>query len=204
MKKERLLLLAMVFGLVLAVSIGSWSAVQGSGSTQVQTLQAEPGGVTISETYSTPRIRDEADRISTFANGINNVPELVYFTPQDLSTNTTILFLYNTGDSDADVQLEYYTSGGSMINGAQITLPPYHMGRICGDDINTTASSWQQNTFTLDFTSNCAYAVMLVPYTVKYSGYVAWNDSDYYDPMVPVVVLPLEYYSYPYLNNGAQ
>jgi hypothetical protein len=129
----------------------------------------------------------------------------VYFTPQDIVQNCTVLFLYNTSDVDAMVPLESFTTNGSLFLTTTISVPAHNLVRLCSDPVDSTnAPSWS-NTINVNFTDGTAYAKLSLPVGVKVDGYVAWNPTGVYDPSVALPCLPLGFsYDYPVsANQGA-
>ncbi|MBI5878252.1 MAG: hypothetical protein HZB53_11435 [Chloroflexi bacterium] len=116
----------------------------------------------------------------------------VYFTPQDENTSTTALFLYNTNPTTATVNLHTYYVDGSLTISTSVIVPPNGMTRISADTVTTVSASWS-NYVLINFTTFSAYAKMTVPPGVLYDGYVAWDVSGIYDPLVISQTLPLRF-----------
>jgi hypothetical protein len=116
----------------------------------------------------------------------------VYFTPQDENTNTTVLFLYNTNPVTATVSLDTYYLNGSLTLSTTIAVPPNSLVRICGDAVSTISSSWQ-NVVLVNFTTFSTYAKMTLPAKVKAEGFVVWDTTGIYDPLVSLQTLPLRF-----------
>ena len=53
----------------------------------------------------------------------NGSEATVYFTPQDENTSTTVIFLYNTGDTDATVGLQTFELNGTLYIDTSILVP---------------------------------------------------------------------------------
>lgn len=116
----------------------------------------------------------------------------VYFTPQDENTSTTVLFLYNTNATTSTVGLQTFYVNGSLTISTTIAVPPLGLVRICADSVSTVSASWA-NAILVNFTTFSAYARMTVPGGVKAEGYVAWNPTGIYDPLVVSQTLPLRF-----------
>jgi hypothetical protein len=116
----------------------------------------------------------------------------VYFTPQDENTSTTILFLYNTNDVTSTVGLQTFYVNGSLTISTTVAVPPLGLVRICADSVSTVSASWA-NSILVNFTTFSAYAKMTVPAGVKAEGYVAWDSTGVYDPLVVSQTLPLRF-----------
>ena len=108
------------------------------------------------------------------AQAVTGTATIVYFTPQDENTSTTVLFLYNTNAATATVGLQTFYINGSLTISTSVAIPPLGLVRICADTVNTVAASWA-NTVLVNFTTFSAYAKMTVPMGVKADGYVAWD-----------------------------
>jgi len=116
----------------------------------------------------------------------------VYFTPQDENTSTTVLFLYNTNSTTATVGLQTFYINGSLTISTTVAVPPLGLARICADTVSTISASWA-NYVLINFTTFSAYARMAVPAGVKADGFVAWNPTGIYDPLVVSNTLPLRF-----------
>lgn len=119
-------------------------------------------------------------------------PTTVYFTPQDENTSCTVLFLYNTSSVDATVSLQTYYINGSLTIDTTINVPAHQLVRVCSDTVTTIAASWQ-NVVLVNFTDFSAYAKMTLPAGVHAEGYVAWNTTGVYDPLVATETLKLRF-----------
>ena len=116
----------------------------------------------------------------------------VYFTPQDENTSTTVLFLYNTNPATSTVGLQTFYINGSLTISTTVAVPPLGLVRICADSVSTVSASWA-NSVLVNFTTFSAYAKMTVPSGVKAEGYVAWDSTGVYDPLVVSQTLPLRF-----------
>jgi hypothetical protein len=132
-----------------------------------------------------PTVRDLAN-----AAAASSTP--VYFTPQDENTSTTVLFLYNTNATTSTVGLQTFYVNGSLTISTTIAVPPLGLVRICADSVSTVSASWA-NAILVNFTTFSAYARMTVPAGVKAEGFVAWNSTGIYDPLVVSQTLPLRF-----------
>lgn len=116
----------------------------------------------------------------------------VYFTPQDENTSTTVLFLYNTNALTATVGLQTFYLNGSLTLSTTVAVPPLGLVRICADTVSTVSASWA-NYVLVNFTTFSTYAKMTVPAGIKADGFVAWNPTGIYDPLVVSNTLPLRF-----------
>lgn len=116
----------------------------------------------------------------------------IYFTPQDENTSTTVLFLYNTNTITATVGLQTFYINGSLTISTTLDVPPLSLVRICADTVNTVSASWQDAVL-INMTTFSAYAKMTLPAMVKAEGYVAWDTTGEYDPLVNTQTLPLRF-----------
>lgn len=136
--------------------------------------------------------QSSAEATTAASNGTTSV----YFTPQDENTSTTVLFLYNTSNTAANVNLRAFRLDGSEYISTAIAVPAGGLVRIAGDDVETTSASWQ-DVAVVNFTTFSAYAKMELPAGVKAEGYVVWNGGNTYDPLQSVPTLPLRFSSDP-------
>jgi hypothetical protein len=120
----------------------------------------------------------------------------VYFTPQDENTSTTELFLFNTNTTTATVGLQTFYINGSLTISTSVSIPPLGLTRVSADSVSTVSVSWQ-NVVLVNFTTFSAYARLTVPHGVMYDGYVAWDTTGVYDPLVPYQTLPLRFSTEP-------
>lgn len=125
--------------------------------------------------------------------GFADVGSTVYFTPQDENTSTTVLFLFNTTDTDATVALASYYLNGSPTISTTLNVPAHNLVRICADSVSTVSASWAGYVL-VNFTTFSAYAKLTLPPGVKVDGYVAWNTSGIYDPLAELQTLPLAFH----------
>ena len=120
----------------------------------------------------------------------------VYFTPQDEDTSTTVLFLYSTSPTTSTVALQTFKMNGSLNISTTIAVPPQGLVRLCADSVSTVSASWT-NVVLVNFTTDSAYAKMTVPAGIKAEGYVVWNGTGDYDPLIAAPTLPLRFSSDP-------
>ncbi len=114
----------------------------------------------------------------------------VYFAPQDETTNTTVIFLYNTTGDAVNVDITTYDLDGIEYLSTSIPVPARSMVRICADEVVTDTTSW--NGFVLvNFRSYSAYGKMILPDGVEVEGYIVWNGTSTYDPLLSFETLPL-------------
>jgi hypothetical protein len=126
------------------------------------------------------------------AQALTGTASIVYFTPQDENTSTTLLFLYNTNAATATVGLQTYYINGSLTISTSVAIPPLGLVRISADTVTTVSASWA-NYVLINFTTFSAYAKMTVPMGVKAEGYVAWDIAGFYDPLSSTQTLPLRF-----------
>jgi hypothetical protein len=185
--KEKLSILGLVIVIVvgLGLLLGSWAVAQDSDSQPEDAPQgagsaadsdsnpASPPQVVIPAQYQPPAssLSVEATHAAT-----------VYFTPQDENTSTTVIFLYNTSEITATVDLQTFRLDGSPYIDTSILVPAHALVRICADTVTTVASSWQ-DVVLVNFTTSSTYARMSLPEGVKAEAYVVWNDGGSYDPL---------------------
>lgn len=112
----------------------------------------------------------------------NSQAATVYFTPQDENTSTTVLFLYNTSNTDANVDIQTFLLDGSIFINTTILVPAHSLVRICGDTVSSVSATWQ-NVVLVNFTTNSTYGLLNLPDGVKAEAYVVWNNSSTYDPL---------------------
>lgn len=205
MNKRYVGLFVFVFSVILLFILGSFAMAQSdsqpdqptadSNTLMVESLgdDSNPSGpaqVTIPNQYQPQS--DTAAEATAASSGTTTV----YFTPQDENTSTTILFLYNTSNVAANVNLKAFRLDGSEHISTAILVPARSLVRIAGDDVETTSASWQ-DVAVVNFTTFSAYATMQLPAGVKAEGYVVWNGGNTYDPLQSVPTLPLRFSSDP-------
>lgn len=176
MRKYRIAIAAAIVVLALALSLGSWASVKGSGDNGIDVRSVGTLQYTFSETYQTPDIE-----IEPMANETNDI---FSFVAQDLNTNATILFLTNTRDKLANVVLLRYNLVGDTImsDGLMFEIYPYNMVIICSDEVTSTVGMWKYAAH-WNMEPTVMYVELILPPGVVADGYVAWNGSDNkYDP----------------------
>lgn len=130
----------------------------------------------------------------------SNVATL-YFTPQDTNTNTTVIFLYNTGTVTATVGLETFQIDGSQeIPYTSVSVPPGELVRICADQVSGVVPSWDATIY-INFRDFSAYAKMSLPAEVHADAYVVWNGGTTYDPEQIAPTLPIRFSSDPFTTH---
>lgn len=185
MKRHLRTVSVVVVVVVMALTLGSWVVAQGSddqpGSTQAGASLAGSDDQPIGppEVIIPERYQPKAGAVAAPVPPVPTTP--VYFTPQDGTGNATVLFLYNTSDTSANVRLRSYTLAGAQNVDTTVTVPAGELVRICSDAVTSTQSSWQ-DVVIVNFTTLSAYARMLLPEGVKAEAYVVWNGSADYDP----------------------
>ena len=118
----------------------------------------------------------------------------VYFTPQDENTSTTLLNFFNTSNVDTSVVLQTFSLTGAATVNTTIPLPAHHLVRVCADPVSPISASFSGATL-VNFTTFSAYGKLTVPAGVLYDGYVAWNTSGQFDPLVMTQTMALEFSS---------
>lgn len=174
---------------------GTDSNPNGAAGTDAQGTSPQAGVGTDSNPVGKPEVvipeeyRPQAGTLAS-PTAANATP--VYFTPQDENTSTTVLFLYNTTNTAANVSLETYYIDGTLSVTTTIAVPANGLVRICADTVTTVSASWASYVL-VNFTTFSAYAKMMVPAGVKVDGYVAWNTTGVYDPLTSLQTLPLRF-----------
>jgi hypothetical protein len=200
MKKRVATFSIVVAVLIVVLALGSWVLAQSDDSrpTGERSESAQPAA-TLSGGDSQPagppeviipaRYQPRADTSGIEANGSTAT---VYFTPQDENTSTTVIFLYNTGDTAATVGLQTFTLNGSPYIDTSILVPAHELVRICGDTVNTISATWQDVVY-VNFTTFSTYGKMTLPSGVKAEAYVVWNGTSEYDPLQVVPTLNIRF-----------
>ncbi len=186
--------LAVSIGL-LALTISALAFAQGSGERSLAANTAPIFQGDDSNPIGKPEVVIPAAYRPTAAEAaqaLTGSASVVYFTPQDENTSTTVLFLYNTNSTTATVDLQTYYINGSLTISTSVAIPPLGLVRICADTVNTVSASWA-NYVLINFTTFSAYAKMTVPTGVKADGYVAWDPTGIYDPLTVSQTLPLRF-----------
>ena len=129
-----------------------------------------------------------ADR--TAATAVAGTP--VYFTPQDENTSATVLFVYNTNKVDKIIGLQTFDLAGAIYIDTTMTVPAFHLIRICTDTVSTISATWADYILA-NFTTFSTYAKLTLPNGVKADGYVVYNPSGTYDPLTEAQMLPLRF-----------
>jgi hypothetical protein len=191
--KPQWMIFSVVVIVIVMLSLGSLTLAQSAGGSQTSNTPTAVDSdsnpthrpeVVIPELYR-PSARDLANAATVGAT-------TVYFTPQDENTSTTILFLYNTNTATSTVGLQTFYVNGSLTISTTVAVPPLGLVRICADSVSTVSASWA-NSILINFTTFSAYAKMTVPTGVKAEGYVAWDATGVYDPLVVSQTLPLRF-----------
>jgi hypothetical protein len=191
--KPQGMILSVVAIAVVMLSLGSLALAQSAGASQAHNPP------TAMDSDSNPTHRPEVvipesyrPSASDLANAAAVGAPTVYFTPQDENTSTTVLFLYNTNAVTSTVGLQTFYVNGSLTISTTVAVPPLGLVRICADSVSTVSASWA-NSVLVNFTTFSAYAKMTVPAGVKAEGYVAWDSTGVYDPLVVSQTLPLRF-----------
>src|SRR5439155_84900 len=191
--------------MVLAIALATRVVAQGGTDSQPDGKPVQPAPATPSSagSDSNPTGAPEVIIPPAYQPSLPNAPDAastavttVYFTPQDENTSTTELFLYNTNATTATVGLQTFSINGSLTISTSLSIPPQGLVRVSADSVNTVSASWQ-NDVLVNFTTFSAYAKMTVPHGVMYDGYVAWNTTGVYDPLVADQTLPLRFSTEP-------
>lgn len=120
----------------------------------------------------------------------------VYFSPQDSNETNTVLFLYNTTQTVANVDIEGYGFTGMTTLSATVGIPAAGAVRISADTLVDTPEpppSWLNNVVYVNFADDTAYAMLALPRGVHAEGWVVWNGMSTYDPRADVERLPLRF-----------
>ncbi len=172
--------------LVLALTIGSWAVVQGSGDSDGD---IQPVGMVQGVFVELHQAREH--QLSAISDSPN---EIVCFVPRDLGTNATVLLLCNTTNNEVSVLITTIDVFGRTYPQAtgEFIIPAHGYIRACSDPVNTTAIAWQ-DAILVDFGTLSSYTMLELPPGVGVDGYVVWNDGPEYDPAVPAHTLPLRF-----------
>lgn len=117
---------------------------------------------------------------------------IVWFTPQDENTSTTVIFLYNTGDTTGTVTVETFELDGAQQIATDVLVPAHSLVRICADEVSTTSVTWQ-DVLWINFRTYSTYGRLTLPSGIKAEAYVVWNNGDTYDPMQVAPTLPIRF-----------
>ncbi len=201
MKRHHVLVIVAIAVFVLALSFWTLAIAQGPSDSQLENATSHPTQGTGSVgSDSNPTGAPEVfvpEHYQPSAAGVASVAAAttaatVYFTPQDEDTSTTVLFLYNTSTTTATVALQSYELNGSLEISTTVAVPPAWLVRICGDEVSTVSSTWQDVVW-INFRTWSTYAKMTLPAGVKAEGYVVWNNASTYNPSQVAPTLPLRF-----------
>jgi len=117
---------------------------------------------------------------------------IVWFTPQDEDTSTTVIFLYNTGDVTGTATIETFYLDGIPELTADVAVPAHGLVRICADEVSTLSSSWQDAVW-INFRTGSTYGRLTLPAGVRAEAYVVWNNGTTYDPLQIAPTLPIRF-----------
>jgi hypothetical protein len=200
MKRHIVLIISVVLMITLTLAVGSLVFAQSPSDSQ-------PDGATAQNSQESGLANDDSnpngnpeviipDKFIPSQQDLNRAGTLagktLYFTPQDENTSTTVLFLYNTDSTTATVGLTTYELDGTTYIDTNIAVPPNSLVRICGDEVDTISWTWQ-DVVLVNMTTASTYAVMTLPGSVKYEGYVVWNGGVTYDPLQIAPTLPIRF-----------
>jgi hypothetical protein len=200
MRKRFATLSIAVVILIVVLALGSWALAQSDDSqpTGAQPESAQPA-TALSGSDSQPAGPPEViipakyqPRAGSHGIEANGSEATVYFTPQDENTSTTVIFLYNTGDTTATVGLQTLGLDGTVYIDTSILVPADGLVRICGDEVVTISWTWQ-DVVLVNFTTASTYAKMTLPSGVKAEAYVVWNGGAEYDPLQVVPTLNIRF-----------
>ena len=180
MKKHLRIASLVILVVVLASAFGSWVIAQGSDS-QPDAPQAAPPAGSDSNPVGPPEIviPDKYQPDPAAPPPGPSVPTTpVYFVPQDQNNSCTVIFLYNTSDTNGTVRIQSWETDGTEEIDTTVSVPAHHMVRVCSDSV---VSLWPDAVL-VNFRSSSAYARMLLPEGVKADAFVAWNGSNPYSP----------------------
>lgn len=117
---------------------------------------------------------------------------VVWFTPQDEDTSTTVIFLYNTGGVAGTVTIETFRLDGTPEVYAEVAVPAHSLVRICADPVSTYSGTWQDVVW-INFRTFSTYGRMTLPAGVRAEAYVVWNNGTTYDPLQVAPTLPIRF-----------
>lgn len=117
---------------------------------------------------------------------------IVWFTPQDEDTSTTVIFLYNTGDATGTVTVETFELNGAPEITTDVAVPAHSLVRICADEVSTVSGSWQ-DTLWINFRTYSTYGRLTLPSGIRAEAYVVWNNGSIYDPLQVAPTLPIRF-----------
>jgi hypothetical protein len=186
--------------LIVVLALGSWALAQGSDSqpTGKQPESAQPAAILSggdSQPAGPPEVIIPAKyqpRAGTSGVEANGSEATVYFAPQDENTSATVIFLYNTSDTNATAGLQTFEPDGALYIDTSILVPAGELVRICSDEVSTVSWTWQ-DVVLVNLTTASAYAKMTLPRGVKAEAYVVWNGGFGYDPLQVVPTLNIRF-----------
>ena len=113
----------------------------------------------------------------------------VYFTPQDENTSTTLLNFFNTSNVDTSVVLQTFSLTGAATVNTTIPCRPT-ISCACADPVSTISRVLlRRDARQLHHLQRVRKADR--PCGVLYDGYVAWNTSGQFDPLVMTQTMAL-------------
>ena len=116
------------------------------------------------------------------------------FMPQDEDTSCTVMFIYNPTLSKATIKIAGYDLTDNQTLNTSFVVPKKTMVRICSDTVSTISDTWQ-NVILINFRTYVTHAKITYPGTCKITAYVAWNNSNTYDPLATgIPTLPISFY----------
>ncbi|MFW6096472.1 MAG: hypothetical protein ACOC9Z_00260 [Chloroflexota bacterium] len=120
----------------------------------------------------------------------------VYFSPQDSNSTNTVIFLYNTSQTVANVDIEGFGFAGESTVSQTVGVPAEGALRISADTLVISPEpppSWLDNVAYVNFADNTAYATLQLPAGVRAEGWVVWNGMETFDPRADVERVPLRF-----------
>lgn len=120
----------------------------------------------------------------------------VYFSPQDSNSTNTVLFLYNTSQAVANVDIQGFGFAGESTLSQTVGVPAEGALRISADTLVISPEpppSWLDNVAYVNFADNTAYATLQLPAGVRAEGWVVWNGMETFDPRADVERVPLRF-----------
>ncbi|MGC8874142.1 MAG: hypothetical protein ACP5SI_06805 [Chloroflexia bacterium] len=194
MKKQRLLTrlgVAVAMGIAVAVLASVVLGQGGDSGGTVKLAQGVPGSDS-NPTGPVEIVIPERYRPQPGSRPIQAGTTILWFTPQDEDTSTTVIFLYNTSDLISTATIETFMLDGSPIVDTDVLVPAHGLVRICADAVSTVSATWQDAVW-INFTTYSTYGRLTLPAGVRAEAYVVWNGGTSYDPLQIAPTLPIRF-----------
>jgi hypothetical protein len=127
----------------------------------------------------------------------DDLVDVVYFATLDSVDHNTIMFLYNTGVMTGTAEFNFYRQDGALWITQTLTVPPLHFLRISADFITIGSPPSWNDTVVISFGDNSAYGRLAITEGIKMEGWIAWTNTETYDPRTSVDMMPLRLSSDP-------